>query len=65
MIAGGLFAGGGLADAYKRVVFEGVFDYRNVSTTFYQNQYSINLPDTYIFASVTLNIFAPIDKEKT
>jgi lipoprotein signal peptidase len=48
-IDGGLFSGGGLANAYERVAFGGVFDYLNVSATFYQNPYSLNLADFYIF----------------
>jgi signal peptidase II len=63
-IAGGLFAGGGLANAYERVAFEGVFDYLNVSTTFYQNPFSFNLADVYIFAGVIMFVFAPGQKQK-
>ena len=36
MIAGGLFADGGLANAYERFLFGGWFDYINVSAQFYK-----------------------------
>lgn len=64
MIAAGLFSGGGLANAYERVVFGGVFDYLNVSATFYQNPYSFNLADVYIFGGVIMIVFAPSYKEE-
>jgi signal peptidase II len=64
MIAGSLFAGGGLANAYERVVFGGVFDYLNVGATFYRNPYSFNLADVYIFVGVIMLVFAPRHKEQ-
>ena len=63
MIAGGLFAGGGLANAYERVVFEGVFDYLNVSLSFFQNPYSFNLADVYIFLGFVMIVIAPSNKD--
>jgi signal peptidase II len=64
IIAGSLFAGGGLANAYERVIFGGVFDYLNVSATFYNNPYSFNLADVYIFSGLILIVFAPSTKDK-
>ena len=55
----GLFAGGGLANAYERVAYGGVFDYLNVPLSFYDNPYSFNLADVYIFAGALLFIFRP------
>lgn len=55
----GLFAGGGLANAYERLAFGGVFDYLNVSTSFFNNPFSFNLADVYIFVGLVLYIFAP------
>ena len=65
IIAGSLFAGGGLANAYERVIFGGVFDYLNVSATIYENPYSFNLADVYIFFGLIMIVFAPSKKTKT
>lgn len=62
LIAGSLFSGGGLANAYERIVFGGVFDYLNFNANFYQNPYSFNLADIYIFVGVFMIIFAPNQK---
>ena len=55
----GLFAGGGLANAYERIAYGGVFDYLNVSLIFYDNPYSFNLADIYIFIGAVLYIVSP------
>ena len=55
----GLLAGGGLANAYERIAFGGVFDYLNVSLAFFSNPFSFNLADIYIFMGVLLFIFRP------
>ena len=55
----GLFAGGGLANAYERIAYGGVFDYLNVSFVFYENPYSFNLADIYIFIGALMYIFKP------
>jgi lipoprotein signal peptidase len=57
--AAGLFAGGGLANAYERLAFGGVFDYLNVSTSFFDNPFSFNIADIYIFLGLILFILAP------
>ena len=57
--AAGLFAGGGLANAYERVAFGGVFDYLNLSTSFFDNPFSFNIADIYIFLGLILFILAP------
>ena len=57
--AAGLFAGGGLANAYERVAFGGVFDYLNFSTSFFDNPFSFNIADIYIFLGLILFILAP------
>ena len=44
-LAAGLFAGGGLANAYERLAFGGVFDYLNFNTSFFDNPFSFNLAD--------------------
>jgi signal peptidase II len=64
-IAGGLFSGGDLANAYERVVYGGVFDYVNVNTTFYQIPYSFNLAEVYIFGEVIMIVFALSHKEES
>ena len=55
----GLFAGGGLANAYERMSFGGVFDYLNFSMSFFKNPYSFNLADIYIFLGLVLFLLAP------
>jgi hypothetical protein len=55
----GLFAGGGLANAYERLAFGGVFDYLNFSTSFFDNPFSFNLADIYIFLGLVLFLLAP------
>lgn len=57
--AAGLFAGGGLANAYERLAFGGVFDYLNFSTSFFDNPFSFNLADIYIFLGLVLFLLAP------
>jgi len=64
IIAGSLFAGGGLANAYERVIFGGVFDYLNVSAAIYENPYSFNLADVYIFFGLIMIVFAPSKKNE-
>ena len=58
-LAAGLFAGGGLANACERLAFGGVFDYLNVSTSFFDNPFSFNLADIYIFLGLVLFLLAP------
>ncbi len=53
-VASALVAGGGLANAYERVAYGGVFDYLNLSTTFFENPFSFNLADIYIFLGRSL-----------
>jgi signal peptidase II len=55
----GLFAGGGLANAYERIAYGGVFDYLNLSLSSYSNPYSFNIADIYIFVGLLLFIFKP------
>ena len=55
----GLFAGGGLANAFERVYYGGVFDYLNVSFIFYDNPFSFNLADIYIFLGLILFVIRP------
>ena len=55
----GLFAGGGAANAYERIAFGGVFDYLNFSTGFFDNPFSFNLADIYIFLGLVLYLLAP------
>jgi signal peptidase II len=62
MIAG-LLAGGGLANAYERIAFGGVFDYLNVSFAFFSNPFSFNLADIYIFIGAVIFIFRPQNKD--
>jgi signal peptidase II len=57
--AAGLFAGGGLANAYERIAFGGVFDYLSFSTSFFNNPFSFNLADIYIFIGLILFLLAP------
>jgi len=57
--AAGLFAGGGLANAYERLAFGGVFDYLNFSTSLFDNPFSFNLADIYIFLGLVLFLLAP------
>ena len=62
MVAG-LLAGGGLANAYERIAFGGVFDYLNVSFAFFSNPFSFNLADIYIFIGAVMFIFRPQNKD--
>ena len=55
----GTFAGGGIANAYERLAFGGVFDYLNVSSSLYANPFSFNLADVYIFAGLVMYIVRP------
>jgi hypothetical protein len=57
--AAGLFAGGGLANAYERLAFGGVFDYLNFTTSFFDNPFSFNVADIYIFLGLVLFLLAP------
>ena len=57
--AAGLFAGGGVANAYERIAFGGVFDYLNFSTSVFDNPFSFNLADIYIFLGLVLYLLAP------
>ena len=57
--AAGLFAGGGVANAYERIAFGGVFDYLNFSTSLFDNPFSFNLADIYIFLGLILYLLAP------
>lgn len=57
--ASGMFAGGGLANAYERLAFGGVFDYLNFSTSLFDNPFSFNIADIYIFLGLILFILAP------
>jgi len=59
----GLFAGGGLANALERILYGGVFDYLNVSFIFYNNPFSFNVADIYIFVGALMFIFKPSDEE--
>jgi lipoprotein signal peptidase len=58
-LAAGLFAGGGFANAYERLAFGGVFDYLNFSTSFFDNPFSFNLADIYIFLGLVLFLLSP------
>ena len=58
-LAAGLFAGGGLANDCERLAFGGVFDYLNFSTSFFDNPFSFNLADIYIFLGLVLFLLAP------
>jgi len=60
----GLFAGGGLANAFERVYYGGVFDYLNVSFIFYNNPFSFNLADIYIFLGLILFVIRPDESSK-
>ena len=55
----GMFAGGGIANAYERLAYGGVFDYLNVSSSLYANPFSFNLADVYIFAGLVMYIVRP------
>ena len=55
----GMFAGGGIANAYERLAFGGVFDYLNVSSSIYASPFSFNLADVYIFAGLVMYIARP------
>ena len=55
----GLFAGGGIANAYERISFGGVFDYINFSNVVFDNPFSFNLADIYIFFGLLSFLFAP------
>lgn len=58
-VIAGLFAGGGLANAYERFAYGGVLDYFNVSLTSVDNPFSFNLADVYIFTGLILFISRP------
>ena len=60
----GLFAGGGLANALERLLYGGVFDYLNVSFIFYDNPFSFNVADIYIFVGALMFIFKPSDEDR-
>ena len=62
-VISGLLAGGGLANAYERIAFGGVFDYLNVSLAFFTNPFSFNLADIYIFIGAVMFIFRPQNKD--
>jgi signal peptidase II len=62
-VIAGLLAGGGLANAYERLAFGGVFDYLNVSLAFFTNPFSFNLADIYIFIGAVMFIFRPQNKD--
>ena len=57
--AAGFFAGGGVANAYERIAFGGVFDYLNFNTSLFDNPFSFNLADIYIFLGLVLYLLAP------
>jgi len=57
--AAGLFAGGGVANAYERIAFGGVFDYLNFNTNLFDNPFSFNLADIYIFLGLVMYLLAP------
>lgn len=57
-VAAGLFGGGGLANVYERLAFGDVFDYLNFSTSFFDNPFSFNLADIYIFLGLVLYLVA-------
>lgn len=61
--AAGLFAGGGLANAFERLAYGGVFDYLNFGMIFLDNPFSFNLADVYIFAGLILYISGPKPKQ--
>ena len=63
LMAAGLMAGGGLSNAYERVAFGGVFDYFNFSVKAFQNPFSFNLADIYIFIGVIIFIFARTENQ--
>ncbi len=58
ILSGGLFAGGGLANAYERIAFGGVFDYLNVWNQFFENHFSFNVADMYIFIGLVIYVFS-------
>jgi len=56
--ASGLFAGGGLANAFERIAFGGVFDYINLTYPLFSNPFSFNLADIYIFVGAIMFLFS-------
>lgn len=61
----GLFAGGGLANAYERIAYGGVFDYLNVTLFQFTSSYSFNVADIYIFiGAVMFVILRDTDESK-
>jgi lipoprotein signal peptidase len=60
----GFFASGSLANAYELIVFGGGLDHPNISPSFYQNLYSFNLADVYIFVALMMILFVPTHKEE-
>ena len=55
-VAAGLFAGGGIANAYERIAYGGVFDYLNFSLSTLHNPFAFNLADIFIFLGAILLI---------
>ena len=55
-VAAGLFAGGGIANAYERIAYGGVFDYLNLSLSTLHNPFAFNLADIFIFLGAILLI---------
>ena len=62
LIIAGLLAGGGLSNAMERVLYGGVFDYLNVSFRFYENPFSFNVADIYIFVGALMFVFKPTNE---
>lgn len=60
-IAAGMIAGGGIANAYERLAYGGVFDYLNLGVTSLKNPFSFNIADIYIFLGAVI-ILVPLEK---
>jgi len=58
VIATGLIAGGGFANAYERLAYTGVFDYLNITAAGITNPYAFNIADIYIFFGAVLFLFS-------
>ena len=56
-VAIGLFAGGGVANAFERLAYGGVFDYLNASLVYLQNPFAFNLADIYISIGAIMLLF--------
>ena len=54
-----LFAGGGLAHAYERSTYGGVFDNLNLHAKIFNNLFSFNLADIFILVGLLIIILAP------